>query len=902
MASRDYIYQENILNSYDNYTYKWTMYMVHPQNAHRFEENIRKKQVVVLAESGVESEINIQSVQQNMVLAFKNNKDRNALANMFVFDLIEPGGATLFNRILLAAQKLKIQNHLHACYLLELRFVGYDSNGVATNNIVGPYYYMTSMSQLTFDYKEGATSYRADMIETHQDAYKTTNLHVKGQFTINNVNTFGQFLDQLQEKINEQSLSKTVLNRHQLLPTEYVLDARGDTAEWRNWKFGQAAQSGDTSLKSTSVSGDGTLTFTFKQGSAVNTAIVIALMQTVEFRKLPTFSGGFHKDNTDDGEAKAPTFSELSSWFVFDTDVEYKEYDELSKNYQQKITFFLKKFAATEVIHDPVSHQQMLGSSSIQVNRMKKIIKNGLLRKRFDYTLTGMNTEVLNLDVTLNNSYFQLQAINHGKLTNRSNALAGMSEEKQEINILKTDAQRMAKELSQLESQLSSAQKELEASNKLATGERELSQNDARDRISRLESEINIKKEEAANALNLATEALEEYSKRNTKTQRLPTVLQRYITQDDVALKNNSSDNPAILSFNEGPVTSTATVGADDGDTTSAVMLGAVELNLNTLSDLVQQQIQIRGDPYWLGKPKSASQRLQVTDRIDITDDKQSAPYQRGGLNYFLNLNFPTYPDQQTGLMDVSEQNFGIIGIYRVVRVDASYSDGQFIMTLDAFRDTSTNVGLTIDILEKGFIDTAETKTQAERFTDEADAQEPDPENDVLSNEPGGDETAPPASADGTGVVTESQASVAATRKLPIDSELKSILANAGAAAGVNVDVRSGGQDSSTGFTGSSRHNNGMAADVALRDSTGRRLSLDNPADVPIIQNFIAQTKRYGATGIGAGNGYMGDDTFHIDIADSVGQGAPGYWGGPLDNGTFRARNAPPWLRDIFTG
>ncbi len=152
MASRDYIYQENILNSYDNYTYKWTMYMVHPQNAHRFEENIRKKQVVVLAESGVESEINIQSVQQNMVLAFKNNKDRNALANMFVFDLIEPGGATLFNRILLAAQKLKIQNHLHACYLLELRFVGYDNNGVATNNIVGPYYYMTSMSQLTFDY------------------------------------------------------------------------------------------------------------------------------------------------------------------------------------------------------------------------------------------------------------------------------------------------------------------------------------------------------------------------------------------------------------------------------------------------------------------------------------------------------------------------------------------------------------------------------------------------------------------------------------------------------------------------------------------------------------------------------------------------------------------------------
>ena len=46
----------------------------------------------------------------------------------------------------------------------------------------------------------------------------------------------------------------------------------------------------------------------------------------------------------------------------------------------------------------------------------------------------------------------------------------------------------------------------------------------------------------------------------------------------------------------------------------------------------------------------------------------------------------------------------------------------------------------------------------------------------------------------------------------------------------------------------------------------------------------------------------MGDDTFHIDNASLYGQGKAGYWGGPLDGGTYRSRNAPQWLKDIVTG
>jgi hypothetical protein len=153
------------------------------------------------------------------------------------------------------------------------------------------------------------------------------------------------------------------------------------------------------------------------------------------------------------------------------------------------------------------------------------------------------------------------------------------------------------------------------------------------------------------------------------------------------------------------------------------------------------------------------------------------------------------------------------------------------------------------------------------------------------------------ATGTGAGNVTQAQSGI---RNQAINGRLENILQTAAVNTGVDVRVTSGGQPAKGSGggprTGSTRHDNGMAADVQLI-SGGRTLSLNNPADVPIIQNFISESKKAGATGFGAGNGYMGDNTYHIDIA-----GRPGYWGGQLDGGTYRSRNAPLWLRRIVTG
>ncbi len=903
------IYQDNVLNKYDNYTYNWTMYMLHPNNAHKFEENIAANNVKIIAQSGVESEINIQSVQQSLVVAFKANQDRSSMANMFGIRLVEPGGATLFTRILEAAGQLEIENHLAACYLMELKFYGYDQNGTPTIvQDAGPYYYMCTMVSLNFNYADGATNYAADLMETHQDAYKTQYLHLHKKTDDITASNFGEFLEKLEKTVNKQEIDSTIASPSKYIPNTYKLQVEDSTQDWKSLVFGDSATSGDQSKNSVSVTGNGTLTFSFDKGSSVSDAMVVALLHTVHFRKLPTAEGGFHKEDGNDAVALPKTFKELSQWFIFNNEVRYGEYDYLQKAYARKITYGLHKFVVPELIHDAPSFLTQLRSSSDQKTRLSNIVQNGLLRKRFDYTHTGVNTEVLNLDISLNNTYYQLQAINTGLISARGReTISGLPGHNDNRALTQATAQEITNKIRAKNQKSASITKQI-SSIKGGAGNPDFERRQGgsgkivqlAEEQKQIAEEIKKLKTEAEAANALARQAIKDLAQNETR--QIAPVTDRYITQSELIGSNKRANqtNDLPVSFMPLPINSKANAGPDTGDNAAATMLGAVELNLNTMGDLVQQQIQVRGDPYWLGKPKGSHAVLQKTNN---ETGRAGANYQTGGCSYFLNVNFATYPEQQTGLMNIPEANFGIVGLYRVFRVDANYQDGQFTMTLDAYRDMNTNIGLVWDEVTSGEINVDSIRTEESFKT-----QQPDDIDDAFDppvTQPG-DDLGTLIDGDTLGSVTEAQSS-ATTRVQPIASDLKAILQQAATASGLDVSVYSGGQpDIATGGrrTGSTRHDNGHAADVRLRDSSGRNLSLDNPADVPLIQNFLAEAKRAGATGIGAGNGYMGNNGFHIDNAAKYGQANPNatYWGGLEDNGTFRAKNAPQWLKTIMTG
>lgn len=125
-------------------------------------------------------------------------------------------------------------------------------------------------------------------------------------------------------------------------------------------------------------------------------------------------------------------------------------------------------------------------------------------------------------------------------------------------------------------------------------------------------------------------------------------------------------------------------------------------------------------------------------------------------------------------------------------------------------------------------------------------------------------------------------------RDKPLQPKLEQLLKAAAAAVGVDaVSVTSGGQDRkgapNARRTGSTRHDDGAAADIQLLDG-GEVLDFD--AQRKRFEAFVTAAASLGATGLGAGVDYMGTKTIHVGFGSRLVWGAGG-----------RAVTAPAWLR-----
>lgn len=135
-----------------------------------------------------------------------------------------------------------------------------------------------------------------------------------------------------------------------------------------------------------------------------------------------------------------------------------------------------------------------------------------------------------------------------------------------------------------------------------------------------------------------------------------------------------------------------------------------------------------------------------------------------------------------------------------------------------------------------------------------------------------------------------------AIRNQPISNELQQVLETAARDAGIDsVFITSGGQDTlgeGTRRTGSTRHDKGRAADLQCTVDGSTLTFTDQSAD-PTILAFVTAAASAGATGIGAGVGYMGNRTIHVGFGTSISDNSRLTWGAG-----GRSANAPWWLRE----
>jgi len=184
--------RRNELNNYSSYTYNIALYMLTPKEYIKMMKNPKDAQSAnkfLIARSGgigagekpeakhFDVDFFIDNLQLTNMGMSPNTQTSNTNAVEISFELNEPNGVTLLER-LQAQAKLSLeaeQSYIHAPYLLEITFKGYDDLGEPHSGDIKPKYIPIKIGSIKFSITNSGAVYRIKGFPFHQNVL--SNIH-----------------------------------------------------------------------------------------------------------------------------------------------------------------------------------------------------------------------------------------------------------------------------------------------------------------------------------------------------------------------------------------------------------------------------------------------------------------------------------------------------------------------------------------------------------------------------------------------------------------------------------------------------------------------------------------------------------------------------------------------------
>lgn len=678
-------YLENQLNRYDMYNYRIQLYQVDPSALIDIERALTPDKSVLLIDSATGSQYNISKLEHTFVAGY--GQVRQTFAHRFDFSISEPNGATFLSNLAVSAATLGIENHLQAMYIIVISFVGHAEGRMST--LPSKFYYPVTITAVDMQIDAGGSIYTVNAVENSTNAFNYLEGVVKEQITVEAA-TVGEFISEMVSKINRSNELQVLTNRNQAYPDEYVLefDIESGTDKWAEWKIEQTDD--EMQVNGTSRIGD-KIQFVVTNGSNIQDIIKMALNATAEYKKIQLHNGGTARP-----EAAAPSDTDLSKLKVFFKlvpSVEYLKYDPLRHNYTRRIKYKIKKYIVPDLVVDNVEYDVSITDPTIQNQRVVNLIKEGLLRKRYDYIFTGKNTEVINLDIKLNSSFYIVGVTGLHSTVSDANASQPSSGNDA------PNVQSQFKNLAEIQKQLEKISGELAEETRRAVQLIKTYKN-TQGSVDPLEPVTTDWQELTSGAAAEISESQGRIQSLRSERDQLLAERQEVIAQRKAAARSltkpgtyessraNKIDMPVY--FAADVVDQSDWYAPENDRSGGSLQFGAVSANLENTGDLMKIEIAVRGDPYWMGRPNSFYRtNTNVDDLVD---------YERGGNLFFLNIRLPIDVDDEG--IHKPRSDFSITGLYSVISVVNSFSNGQFVQYISAVRDIATNASTVYKTLD----------------------------------------------------------------------------------------------------------------------------------------------------------------------------------------------------------
>ena len=388
-------FQPNILDNFNVYTYHWKLFITSTESA-KTGAVLDQSAQTIIAESGV-SDLTIDKVQINSI-ACPSAESGTGTSVQFKFEIVEPAGAGLIDKMFYQAQALGVGNWIVMPCYLQLEFRGRDPVSGEANG--GPlaglkWVWPIRLTSAKINVTNVGTRYEFDGINYDEIAQTNACFSIQSNLILQNLSTFGSAMDALEDKLNADQYEKLIDNYS--IPDTYRIIVDQDLVGLPLIR--------PTDTEDTKRGGDfldlGKKTATFNANTGMDKIIDSLLGTTDEFQEKVQGS------DTPSSEPNPPNKEkdQMKKLWRIVTETKPIAFDSQRQDNALAITVFIVKYEIGVLDATAAQTGQTAETEGAARIRMHELVKKKILQKRYNYIFTGLNDQIISLDLSMNYSF-----------------------------------------------------------------------------------------------------------------------------------------------------------------------------------------------------------------------------------------------------------------------------------------------------------------------------------------------------------------------------------------------------------------------------------------------------------------------------------------------------------------
>jgi hypothetical protein len=411
-------FQPNLLDNYDVYTYHFKLFMVDPESASSGNILDLNNQTIIV-ESGV-SDLTIDNVEIDEIVT-PSIEAGTGTSTSVKFDIVEPAGAGLIDKIYYQSVANGIDNWATMPMYLQLQFKGRDPlTSEAADSQPGSlnslkWIWAIKISDIKANVTTVGTIYNFNSIIYNEYAQGNASYTLKNAIRIDNLKNVSSAMKDLENKLNNNELLTLIDNNS--IPDTFRIVVDPDLGRREITPFNNNTDSNRNNNYHN---------INFKDGVYPASTTVDKIIDSV-LSHVPSLQAEFIGAQApgQEGLPNNATISQMRPFWKIITETRPTKYDVRRSTNANEFTIFIVKYDIG--LLNSNTFQEPVGSDIIETQRKRLMtyLSKSILKKKYNYIFTGLNDQIINFDLTLNNAFSIPQSRQGGIYTNLAMASKG---------------------------------------------------------------------------------------------------------------------------------------------------------------------------------------------------------------------------------------------------------------------------------------------------------------------------------------------------------------------------------------------------------------------------------------------------------------------------------------------